>query len=116
MLQNRFLSFKYAFKGLKTLLQEETNFLIQVLIALLVIALGQVVGFTLIEWMIILICIGLVLFMEIMNTIVENLLDLYSPDDSVEAGKIKDMAAAAVLIMSVIVSIVGVALFARKLI
>ena len=60
------------------------------------------------EWCILLICIGLVISLEMINSAIENLVDLVSPDYNEKAGKIKDMAAGAVLVFSFVSLLIGI--------
>lgn len=53
------------------------------------------------EWLAVIICIGLVISAEILNTCIEKLCDLYSTDYNTKIGEIKDLAAGAVLAASV---------------
>lgn len=61
------------------------------------------------EWLWIVFAIGLVLVAELLNTAIELLVDLVSPSFNTQAGKVKDIAAGAVLIAAVIsVCIAGI--------
>ena len=70
--------------------------------------------FSLIEWSIILTQIGLVWAAEVFNTALEKLVDLVSPEFNPKAGAIKDIAAAAVLITSIMATIIGILVFGNK--
>jgi diacylglycerol kinase len=63
-----------------------------------------------------LIMIGLVISAELINTSLENLTDLVTKEYHPLAGKAKDIAAAAVLILSVISVIVGIIVFEKYVI
>ena len=103
-------SFGYAFKGI-TLAFKQRNFIIQFIIALITVVLAFYFKISIPEWCIILFCIALVLSLEIMNTAIEHFVDLVSPEINQKAGKIKDLAAAAVLIASIISAVIGVIIF-----
>ncbi len=97
--RNYFDSFKYAFTGVRTVFQEERNMRTHVILAILVIGLCFFLEMSRADWLWILLAIFLMLVMEIWNTVVENIIDLvtdyrYHP----LAKKVKDMAAAAVLL------------------
>ncbi len=97
--RNYFDSFKYAFIGVRTVFQEERNMRTHVILAILVIGLCFFLEMSRADWLWILLAIFLMLVMEIWNTVVENIIDLvtdyrYHP----LAKKVKDMAAAAVLL------------------
>ncbi len=63
------------------------------------------------EWVAIILCIGMVLATELINTAIERLVDLISPDRNPIAGQIKDIAAGAVLICAIAAAIVGLIIF-----
>ena len=62
---------------------------------------------------IVLICIGVVLSLEIMNTAIEHFVDLVEPNQNPKAGAIKDLAAGAVLIFSITSAIIGIMIFGK---
>mgnify|MGYP000238689814 FL=1 len=105
-----YLSFTYAFKGLRLAFRER-NFLLHCLSASLVIFLGLWLQVTATEWCILLLCTGLVMTAEIMNTAIEKLVDLVSPGFNIDAGRIKDLSAAAVLWISIVSAIIGLVIF-----
>lgn len=61
-------------------------------------------------------CIALVLSLEALNTAVEHLTDLVSPDYHPLAGKAKDVAAAAVLIAAMGAIVAGGLIFLPKIV
>lgn len=105
-----FLSFQFAFKGLRTACRER-NFVLHLVSTGLVVLLSAVLGITLSEWAVILVCTGGVLCLEIMNTAIEKLVDLVSPEYNQLAGTIKDLSAAAVLVGSIVSAAVGLIIF-----
>jgi diacylglycerol kinase len=107
-IKNRLLSFKYAFQGLRHVLKSEHNFRIHLMAAFVAIALGVFFRINRNEWLVITLCIGMVLSLELINSAVESLVDLISPQKSEKAGIIKDTLAAGVLIAAVCSLIAGV--------
>jgi diacylglycerol kinase len=105
-------SFSYAFKGLAVAIREQRNLKIHLAVAVVVIVFAYWVEVTMLEWCVLLIMIGLVLAAELLNTAIENLVDLVTKDHHPLAGKVKDIAAAAVLVISGISVIVGFIIFA----
>lgn len=105
-----FKSFSFALNGLKISLKQR-NMKIHISCALLVIALGLYFKITIIHWCILLLCIGAVIALEIINTAIEHLVDLVSPNYNELAGKVKDLAAGAVLVIAIISAIVGCVIF-----
>jgi len=110
-MKNRIASFKYALHGIRLIFKSGPNFIIQLLIAILVISAGIYFQITAYEWTIILICIGGVLSAEIFNTAIEKMVDHLSPEKNKYAGEIKDLAAGAVLLFSSITAIIGIIIF-----
>jgi diacylglycerol kinase len=109
---NGFLkSFGYAVKGIYIAFREQRNIKIQFLIALITLGAGLYAGITATEWCIILLAFGLVLAMEMMNSAVEDLVNLVTHEWKPLAGKVKDIAAGAVLWTSVMALIIGIIIF-----
>ena len=111
-----FRSFIYALHGIWSGVADQRNLKFQLAIAVVVIGAGFYVSITPIEWCIILLCIALVIGLELVNTALENLVDLVTIERNPLAGKIKDIAAGAVLIVSVISLIIGLIIFRKYLI
>lgn len=105
----------YALSGLKTLFLEEHNSRIHVVITILVIVGGFLLNISLTEWLVVSLLVGLVFGLEIMNSAIENLCDYISPQWHESIKKIKDLAAAAVFVASVISVICGAIIFLPKL-
>jgi len=114
-LKKRLQSFVYAFKGISILFSTQPNAQIHLLAVIVITALGFLLGLNATEWSIILICIALVLLAEGMNTALEFLTDLVSPDIHPLAGKTKDVAAGAVLISVIICGLVWGIIFLPKI-
>ena len=79
--------------------------------AMAVIIAGIVLGITRNEWIMVVMCIGTVLAAELFNTAIEKLVDLVSPERHPVAGRVKDIAAGAVLICAVAAAIIGLIIF-----
>jgi len=107
-------SFRHAIRGLGFLM-EENNMRFHVLAAISALLLGFYVKLSSNEWMIVIIQIGLVFVAEAFNTAIEKLCDFVSIEHQPLIGKVKDLAAAAVLIISVIAVIVGIIIFLPKI-
>ncbi|MBN2174937.1 MAG: diacylglycerol kinase family protein [Bacteroidales bacterium] len=115
-LKKRLKSFKYAFQGLGYLFKTQHNAWIHLLAAVISIILGLLLKISLTEWCLISFAMGLVISAELINTSVEYLTDLTSPGYSEKAKRIKDMAAASVLIAAITAAIIGVIIFVPKII
>ena len=103
--------FRFAINGIRVALREQLNLKVQVVIAVVVVTLGVHFQITLIEWIALLLTIALVFGLELINTAIENLVDLVTTERKPLAGKIKDIAAGAVLIVSVLSVIIGWLIF-----
>jgi len=115
-LKARLRSFKYAFTGICEIVRGQHNFRIHLLAVILVVPCGFLLQVSVLEWTILILCIGLVLSMETINSVIEKTIDLVSPGENKMAGKIKDMAAAAVLIVALCSALIGFIIFIPKII
>lgn len=113
-LRNRIKSFSYAFRGLKTFFQTQHNAWIHALATVIVIILGNMVKLSTAEWLWIGLAIALVFITEMLNTAIEFLTDLVSPEYQPLAKKTKDVAAGAVLIAAFFAVIIGILVFTSK--
>jgi len=109
-------SFGYAFSGVKEALKNEPNFRVQLFAAVIAIILGVVTKLAPYEWIILTLTIFIVLILELINTSLEALVDLVSPQTRNKAKVAKDVAAAAVLMSSIASLAVAGFLFIPKLI
>ena len=73
---------------------------IHLVLALAVVAVGAVLRFSLLAWAVVALAIGLVFAAELLNTAIEAVVDLVSPQQHPLAKRAKDVAAAAVLAAS----------------
>lgn len=94
-------SFKYAFEGVFHALLNEPNFRIQLIIVLVATFLGFHFGITTTEWSILTLSLGLLLFAEMVNTVIEEFIDYLIPEKNGSAKIIKDLSAGFVLIMAI---------------
>ena len=108
-------SFKNAFEGLTHFIRTESNGRIQFIFSVFIILLSFFLNITKIEWVVVLICIGVVLCAEILNSALESLCDYIQPLYNPHIKIIKDLAAGAVLVICVLSSIIGVIIFVPKI-
>lgn len=106
-----FYSFIYAVQGIAHFFQYEQNAKSHGVATLLVIALGFYVNLSHAEWAIVLLCCGLMLCAEALNTAIERVVDLCCPEYHELAKQAKDVAAGAVLVLAIIVAIIGCIIF-----
>ena len=83
---------------------------------IIAIILGIVLKISNIEWIAIIMVIGLVFSIEIINSAIENLADFVSPNYNEIIKKVKDLSAAAVLISALVSLIIGIIIFIPKII
>ena len=115
--KRRFIdSVRDCFHGLEYVLINEDNFKREIVIAIIALIASVILKVNKIEFTIIVITIALVLFAEIVNTAIEQVVDLITKDYNKEAGQIKDIAASGVLVMSFISVVVGLLIFGSKII
>ena len=108
-------SFGYAIEGFRTAVATERNIKVQLLGGVLAIVAGLVLRIDALSWVLVLLCIGLVLFAELVNTSIEAIVDLATQDLHPLAKRAKDIAAASVFTLSITAAVVGIIVFARAL-
>ncbi|MDY0099502.1 MAG: diacylglycerol kinase family protein [Bacteroidales bacterium] len=104
-------SFRHAFSGLAAIAHSEPNLKIHLGIFCLVVIAGFVLNISLCSWMAISLASGLVLTAECFNTALEQLSDAIKPDYDPGIKKVKDIAAAGVLVSAIISVAVGLLVF-----
>ena len=104
-------SFRYAIAGLRYLLWTQRNAKIHTAIGLATAALGFVLGIDRYEWLALLVTITLVIAAEGVNTALEAIVDLTSPEYHTLAKIAKDVGAGTVLITAIASVIIGIVLF-----
>ena len=114
-IENRIKGVGYAFKGAWILVRTESSIQIQVVIALLVIVAGFYFEISALEWILQLFAIGLVMGVEGVNTAIEKLSDYVQPEHDPRIGRIKDISAGAVMIVSLLASIIGLIIYIPKI-
>lgn len=111
-----FLGLKYAGTGIIHFFKTQQNARIQASIGGLVILLGLLLGISTTEWLIVVLCIVTVLAAEMLNTAIEHLVDFVSPEFDSRAGRIKDIAAGAVLVAAIGAAVAGSWIFIPRLV
>ncbi|ENH97504.1 undecaprenol kinase [Gracilibacillus halophilus YIM-C55.5] len=94
-------AFRFAFDGLKLALATERNVKIHIFVASVVIIAGLLSSLSVIEWVLLSLTISSVIAFELVNTAIETALDYLSPEWSKEIGQAKDLAAAAVFVVTI---------------
>ena len=106
---------KYSLAGIEYAFTNERNLRIQLVFAILSILLGRWLKLSSIEFIVLFLTIGLVIFAEMVNTAMEFLFDLYSEEYKEEIKVGKNIASGAVLITSIVSVMVGIILFLPKI-
>lgn len=107
--------FRYAFGGLFHGITHDRSIFLQCLIAVCIIIVFAFFHLTMIEWVIVLILIGSIIALEFINSAIETIVDFISPEYNEKAKIMKDYAAAAVLVMSIVAAVVGLMILKGKL-
>jgi diacylglycerol kinase len=108
-------SFGHAFSGLAFLLRSQRNARIHAGITLGVIALAVWLNLPPAQWALLVLAMGLVWTAESINTALEELVDLCSPEIDPVARAAKDLAAAAVLLAAGAAAVTGVLVLGPEL-
>jgi len=106
-----YLSFKYAFRGLKYIIKSQQSFRIHLVITCLVVALMIYLRVTLWESVALIVAIVMVLVLELINSTFEKMMDILKPRIHPYAEVIKDTMAATVLIASIAAAAIGLIVF-----
>lgn len=112
----RLKSFTYAFNGLKVLFAEEHNSRIHLFATVCVIIAGALLKLSVLEWAAVAFAVGLVFSGEIFNSAIEDLSDVVCPERDDRIKKVKDLAAAAVLVNAIAAAVIGLLVFVPKII
>ena len=104
---SRLRSFGYAFAGWRYVLRTQHNTWIHATASILVIVLSWWLGLSTLEWAIIFTTITMVWMAEFLNTALEAVVDLASPQQHPLAKVGKDVGAAAVLLSALAAVIIG---------
>jgi diacylglycerol kinase len=106
-----FKSFYYAWQGISYVLRTQRNMRVHLLAGLVVIIVGYLLGITSVEWACLLTVMALVYSLEMINTVAEAIVDLYTNEYHDLAKVAKDAAAGAVLLSAFFSVGVGLVIF-----
>ena len=110
-----FSSFSYAFSGIRLALKNEPNIRVHFVVAILVAVVAYFLKFTRLEWIVLAFTVAFVLILELINTTLEEIVDMVSPGVRQRARVAKDVSAAAVLISALLSVVIGGFLFLPKI-
>lgn len=108
-------SFRYAAQGIITAFRSERNLRFQLLISGLIIAASWYFQLSATEWILVLMCCAMVIGFELMNTAMEYFINQVEPQKQHWVANVKDIAAGAVLVVSIFAALIGFIIFLPKL-
>jgi diacylglycerol kinase len=104
-------SFKFAFEGISYSVKNNQNIKIHIIIAIIVLAVGFLVGLTRYEIFGVAVLIVLVISAEMINSSIEEVVDLLVNEHREEAKIAKDVSAGMVLLIALFALVVGIFIF-----
>ena len=113
--RRRVASFGHAFRGVGSALRSEVHLRFHAVATVVVLGLGFYCGLGRLEWALVALAVAGVWTAELLNTAIEALTDLASPNFHPLAGKAKDVAAGAVLLAAAGAAAVGALVFGPHL-
>jgi diacylglycerol kinase len=113
--RGKVLAFRYAWQGITYMLRTQGNAWIQIAITAVVTAAGLWFGLSVAEWCAVVLAIAAVWIAEALNTAIEAVTDLASPERHPLAGRAKDVAAGAVVVAIAAAAVVGLLVFGPRL-
>jgi diacylglycerol kinase len=114
-LKARLNSIRHAWEGISQVIITQQNARIHTGFTLVVLVMGIILGINRIEWISLVFVVGLVWTAELMNTAIELIIDLVSPEHQPVAKSCKDVSAGAVLASVITSIIVGILIFGPPL-
>ena len=104
-------SVKNCLDGINYVLANEKNFVREIILGICAILMSYFLQITRIEWIIVILLINFVLIMELLNTALEKVVDLYTTRYNEIAKVVKDVASASVFLMSLFSAVIGFLIF-----
>ena len=108
-------SFCHAFAGIGSTVKAERNMKIHVTCAMIVVILGFCLRIEIWEWLVCIAWIAAVMAAELINTAIENTVDMVTKEYNPYAKTAKDAAAGAVLILAIGAAVSGAMIFIPRL-
>lgn len=104
-------SFRHAFDGIRMIIRTERNMKIHLVMTILVILCAVLFGLTPAEKAIVISLCAIVICAELINTAIENAVDISTAVFNMYAKRAKDAAAGAVLVISIGAAVAGLIIF-----
>ncbi len=111
MLKSLIISFKNAIRGIVICIKNERNFRIHIVAIIFVLCFSIIYELTLAKLAIIFAVFSLVLFAELINSAIEEILNIHVDCYNIYARNAKDIAAGAVLVTAIFSVVIAVLLF-----
>lgn len=108
-------SFKYAKSGVNHAVRTQRNLWIHFFVGAVVLAVANLLAVSLLELAVLLGAIFAVIVVEMVNTSIEELVNILSPEHRKEAALAKDVAAASVLLSALGAVVVGILILGPKI-
>lgn len=108
-------SFRYAIAGISYAFKSERHFKIHFAVAFIVLLFATFLSVTRVEWIVLLLVISSTITLELVNTAIENVVDLITEEHHPLAKIAKDIAAGAVLVSALMSVIIGLIIFIPRL-
>ncbi len=112
---SRLKSANHAWRGIGILVKTSHNTWVEVFFGILALYLGYILDISSMEWVVLVLAIGLVIVAEAFNTAIEVDIDLTSPEYHPYARDTKDVAAGAVLLMVMVATVIALIIFVPKI-
>ena len=109
--QSIFKSQRHALEGILSIVKNERNFRIQLVVAVIVITIGYLLQISHSDWIAVGFLIALVLISEAFNSVIEAVCDTVSEEYRVNIKYAKDVSAGAVLLSAILSIILGLIIF-----
>ena len=111
--QNRFFkrlknAFQYSFHGYRVAFTEEAAFRQIILLLIVLSVVASILPLSMIERVLLIIPLGISVIVELLNSAIENVVDLVSPNLHPFAKKAKDMGSAAQLTALILLGVVWI--------
>lgn len=111
----RLTALQHAIRGIGWLIRAERHARYHLLVTVAVVGAGFLLSISAGEWCAVLLAMGLVWVAEALNTAIERVVDLCSPEQHPLAGQAKDLAAGAVLLAAAAAVVIGLIVFLPRI-
>jgi len=117
MVKKHLKSYKHAREGfLELLTVKNHNFIVEIIFTGVILLISFLLNIPKAEWLIVVLCCGVVLITEIINTSIEAACNAIDLNHNPQIKIAKDIAAAAVVMSGITSLIIGLAIFLPKII